>query len=518
MKQRRFRPIYFRIGAKKAVWSAAYQQKTTSLLLRKQLRQRAAKVRFSYLLTAKIHENLWPKIRIELRQTTVNALFGMVDHRNVEAMAMRWLKRNLRKIGSIIVVVALLVWMVWISFLVVEVQPGPVPAANTGMVQAMPTVDVTAVAIDQLKQQDEKLQRDNSFPWTLLNAVGGSIGTTLVAAAAIITAWLGWRQWLTNRKDELKKRREDQRSEQEKRAEERFQAVVEGLGSERIEARVGAAIMLRTFLQPGYEKFYQQTFDLAVTHLRLRSIDPNTPEPLDPNEYVPLDSLSQALITVFKESFPLARNRLDQEESQFEIEIKSLDASHIRLDNAYLRGADLKNVQMREASLIKAELRKADLRHAYLTEADLSRANLRKAILSGTRLHNADLRHAFLREAHLDRAYLRGANFDGARLNGAYLTGANFDGEPRLDKANLDGADLRRAEGITKEQLEACKTKGAIIDEDSTTNTSQSTVTIPSLSQSNDVLASSTPPAQGSLPTSNAGKSNAASSQQELES
>src|SRR5512135_1714587 len=148
----------------------------------------------------------------------------------------------------------------------------------------------------------------------------GGIGTILAAVAAFIAASHGFKQWRGNRQDE-----------QMKRGEERFQKVVEGLGSERTEAKVGAAITLRTFLQPGYEQFYRQAFDLAVSHLRLRKAEASASKPLSslapilivpkgdlrqeqqlpsPTTPIPLDSLSQALITVFKESFPLVRNEL----------------------------------------------------------------------------------------------------------------------------------------------------------------------------------------------------------------
>jgi len=373
---------------------------------------------------------------------------------------------------------------------------------------------MTALEKEKLTQETDQLKNQNYWAWTAIGSIGGGIGTILLAIVGFLTVRFSIKQWYGNRQVEEERQRRDRNLDREKRAEERFQKVVEGLGGDKPEAQVGAAIMLRTFLQPGYEKFYQQTFDLAVTHLRLRSVDPNTPAPLDLSDYVPLDSLSQALITVFKESFPLARNEL--EKSQFDIEIRSLDASHIRLDDAYLRGADLKYVQMREAFLIKAELRKADLSHAYLTKAKLSHANLRKAILSGARLRDADLNHAHLDEAHLDGTYLREAHFDGAHLDGADLRGADFDGRAHLDGADLRGADLRGVKGLTKEQLAACQAKGAIIDENPTISVSQSTVIPPLPAQSNDTQASSVPSAQGSTPPPDP-DGNPASSQQEPE-
>jgi uncharacterized protein YjbI with pentapeptide repeats len=164
---------------------------------------------------------------------------------------------------------------------------------------------------------------------------------------------------------------------------------------------------------------------------------------------LPLTALSQALIVVFKEAFPLAR-------SQEKRSPESLDATAIQLDNAYLRRADLEQVRMREASLRGADLSLAklgeaklywaDLSGADLEAADLSRANLSHAILSQANLSQADLRWAILREVNLEAAL------------------------------SLKDTDLRGVKGQTKEQLEACKAKGAIIDEDSAASSTQSTV------------------------------------------
>lgn len=93
-------------------------------------------------------------------------------------------------------------------------------------VLATPTVNVTAVVQDQLKQQDEQLQRANSQPWIILNPLLGSIGgigTTILAIVALFTFMRGYKQWQANRQDD-----------QEKRAEERFQAAVEGLGERKL--------------------------------------------------------------------------------------------------------------------------------------------------------------------------------------------------------------------------------------------------------------------------------------------
>ncbi len=511
---------------------------------------------------------------------------GMFNHCTVEVLRMRWFKRDMWKAGIALTgILILLILMAWV----------PVSAAGsherasglatpvTGTVQATPTVDATVSALnkEKLAQEVQQIKNQNApdlFGWLRTNAA--ILLSTLVV---VIGGLIGLFRWFG-----------DRRGEREKRAEERFQAAVTGLGDDKEGDRIGAAILLRTFLRPGYEQFYIQTFDLAVAHLRLpRTVAPSEysmPHSLeDPDIPLPLTTLRQALIVVFKESFPLARKRMKEEDPHFNPQ--SLDASDTQLDKANLNYADLEQAWMPEASLLEANLFKANLIGANLAVANLSRANLieaklnsngtslNRANLSGANLKKADLSQAYLIGADLSQAYLSEANFSKASLLGANLGGADLGGanlsqtdltqanlsEARLvganlseshlnvtdlsnadlryanlDKAfltdaNLSGADLssvrlfdtttslecadlRGVKGLTKEQLKACKAKGAIIDEDLTTSSSQSAIVVPPPSQSNHAQAPSAPSAQASAPTSDTDGSNAVSSQQDLES
>jgi len=328
-----------------------------------------------------------------------------------------------------------------------EVTPG---LATPVTVQATPTIDATVTALnkEKLAQEVQQLKNQNEpdpLGWLRTNA-SILFSTLVVVLGGLFGLW----RWSVDRRDaqdkELKNRRDaqdkeladrkvererrdeeqkrwlkDQEAEREKRAEERFQAIVEGLGSTNLATQVGAAIMLRTFLRPGYEQFYSQVFDLAVVYLRLRHVDPETAEPLDP--------LSQTLITVFKESFPLARDYLKQS-PQF------LDATFIQLDNALMKEADLQHIWMpwaylrdaniRGINLHRAELRGTDffdtsLHWANLSDASLFNASFRKALLyranfRGTDLHWTNFAEADLTEADFTKAELNGANFSGAKV------------------------------------------------------------------------------------------------------
>jgi uncharacterized protein YjbI with pentapeptide repeats len=510
----------------------------------------------------------------------------------LEVPHMRWLKRDMWKAGITITCMLLLITlMVWLPVAAVGAQERAPEFATpvTAAVQATPTEDATVTELnkEKLAQEVQQLQNQNAsdlFGWLRTNAA--VLISTLVV---VIGGLIGLFRWFG-----------DRRSEREKRAEERFQAAVTGLGDEKEGAKIGAAILLRTFLRPGYEQFYTQTFDLAIANLRL----PRTPHPPDnPNTPLPLTTLSQELIVVFKEAFPLARTTLIGERKDA---LQSLDATNIQLDNVFLAGADLKQVWMpqallrqanlssaylRGANLERADLRGANLRGADLSSANLERADFRKADLSGAdlskailrqanlwstdlssaNLREADLRGANLRQAnlssanleraHLSSANLREADLSGANLRQANLFSANLErahlwstdlssahlSSANLREADLSGADFRKADlsgadlskailsganltnarslegtklhsikGLTKEQLEACKAKGAIIDEGSATHSSQSPGSPSPPLQSNDTQSPLTPSAQGNIPTSDA-DGNAASSEQDTE-
>ena len=93
-------------------------------------------------------------------------------------------------------------------------------------------------------------------------------------------------------------------------------------------------------------------------------------------------------------------------------------------------------------------LTRTDLRQSYLMNAHLEGTNLSMAHLEGAFLITAHLEQVYLKEAHLEGAFLIGANLEGASLWEAHLEGAF------LNDANLKGADLRRATGLTQEQID----------------------------------------------------------------
>jgi uncharacterized protein YjbI with pentapeptide repeats len=438
----------------------------------------------------------------------------------VEALPMRWFKRGMRKATIAIAgMLLLLMLMVWVPVSAVGAHEGVSGLAGPAMVQATPTEDATVTLLNKEKLAEEVAQQQHTWEnWLWSNAA--PVSSTLVI---VLGALFGLGRWLG-----------DRRNEREKRVEERFQAAVTGLGDEKEGAKIGAAILLRTFLRPGYERFYIQIFQLVVANLRL----PRTSHlPEDPT--APLaPALSQALIMAFMEAFPLARKQEKKSKgaklayNEYRVrsthpapvtitskEMRSLNAIGILLDNGFLWYADLRQMWMPQASLQKADLTGADLRGANLYKANLSEAYLWETNLSGANLWEANLSEASLYHyVDLQGATLRKANLSGASLQQVDLRGADLTNANPEDALSLQDTNLHGVKGLTKEQLEKCKARGAIIDEDPATSSSQPTVSTSPSSQSNDAKDPSAPPAQEGTPTPDKGMSGAASSQQDPDS
>ncbi|GCE04793.1 pentapeptide repeat-containing protein [Dictyobacter aurantiacus] len=384
---------------------------------------------------------------------------------------MRWIKRDIRKTYIImagISLLALLIMCIPVSIASAQERDFGIVGPSTPAVQATPTEDPTVTTLnkEKLAQEVKQLENQNEpdpLGWIRTNA-SIFLSTLVVVIGGLIGLWR-WRvdrkeaqdkeskdrkeaqdRDLADRKAERERRDEEQQrwlknqeEEREKRAEERFQSAVIGLADEKEGAKIGAAILLRTFLRKGYKPFYIQTFDLATANLQL----PRTSTPTkNQNGPIPLTTLSQALIVVFKEAFPLARD-LKEKKPQ------TLDATGIQLDNAYLTKADLKQIWMPQAFLRKAILSEADLSEANLSEANLSEANLSEANLSEANLSKADLRDANLIRINLSGSHLNGAlfnkaNLSGANLSGAHIGTASFE-NARLFEADLSGTNLSQA-------------------------------------------------------------------------
>jgi hypothetical protein len=382
---------------------------------------------------------------------------------------MHWLKRERWKAGTGIAgVLLLLVFMVWVPVSAADAyeRASGLAMPITGTVQATPTLDATVTALNKEKLAQEVEQLKNQNAPNLFGLLQTNAAILLSTLVVVVGGLIGLFRWFGDRRDAQDKDLKTQ-------AEERFKSAVTALGDENEGTQVGGAILLQSFLHKEdkeiYRRYYPQIFDLAVAYLRLPRTS-QTPE--DPNIPLELTPLSQALIVVFKEVFSLARDEWIKKRKEDPFDPRSLDASNINLDNAFLWKADLKQVFIPWASLKEVNLPEADLCGAQLWEV-----NLNKADLCGAKLKGADLGAANLSRAKLSKftpsgvILIEGADLSDARLSDANLSGADLRGAD-LRGANLRGADLTGVKGLSKEQLVAYKANGAIIDEDLTTSSS----------------------------------------------
>lgn len=172
--------------------------------------------------------------------------------------------------------------------------------------------------------------------------------------------------------------------------------------------------------------------------------------------------------------------------------LAGVDLRDANLRRANLAGANLQGANLEGADLFRANLQEVNLNGARLVEAQLSWIDLRGADLSGVesgapsqqagiRSGPANLDGADLKYADLRGADLRGARFEGATLFRADLQGATLSVtdfiradlselrgqglrfrdsvllDANLDRADLRGADLMGAMGLTPDQAKTAK-------------------------------------------------------------
>ena len=118
------------------------------------------------------------------------------------------------------------------------------------------------------------------------------------------------------------------------------------------------------------------------------------------------------------------------------------------LSQADLRGTDLQKVNLKNAGM-----KEARLQFCNLNGADLENTNLKKAKLQETNLQSSNLKNAQLNGAGLFEANLQYAN-----LENADLTGAQFNEDTLFNQANLKGANLSQATGLSSGQIETALT------------------------------------------------------------
>jgi Pentapeptide repeats (8 copies) len=223
---------------------------------------------------------------------------------------------------------------------------------------------------------------------------------------------------------------------------DRFSQAIAHLASDKVEIRLGGIYTLERLAQESPDDYWL-TIEILTAFVREHSARVEAPPPrleasskiVDP--IVPIASRRLSRSSRIPTDIQAVMTILNRRDSS-----KDLPDRIIELRESNLRNADLSGIELWGANLWKVNFRQAQLWQAKLAGASLGRANL-----SDASLWQADLEGAYLWKANLEGANLSEANLEQANLEGSNLKGAN------LQQTNLINADLRKAVGLTRQQL-----------------------------------------------------------------
>jgi uncharacterized protein YjbI with pentapeptide repeats len=359
--------------------------------------------------------------------------------------------------------------------------PDPIPAS---LQREKFDLDLKKLDLEVRKLQvdTENSERDLSSRRGWINL----IFTNVTIITALVLGFWGLYRYLRERHEELRKRED-----------ERFEGIVKSLGSQYEQERISAAVLLPTFLRPGYERFYNQVFNLAAGNLRVGSQERHKEDPSDTKDARPPEinaPLKLALTNVLREAYPLARREVlmrrdgapqqgklsisgltfDGLPSIFDLPIslvnsvfkkygignkrrnikrekgpdtaRYLNGSGLKLDGAYLDGASFRNAWLRDASLVGVSLKSANLfgsvlENSNMTSASLEQTDLRKANLRGVNFTKANLTGAFLSGARADSAIFRDSVLKNVMMVDGIAAGTDFSGAD-LSNVKFENVDF----------------------------------------------------------------------------
>jgi uncharacterized protein YjbI with pentapeptide repeats len=289
----------------------------------------------------------------------------------------------------------------------------------------------------KLKQEIKKLELENK---KLSDGRGTIVGIApfLTAIVALLGVFITLWRHLSEQRRQRDLDRKNLETDRIRRFNEKFNAVVENLGSESQAIQASAAVSIQTFLKPEYSEFHDQVFLILLANLKVQH-----------NEVIQqlLTAGFEKAIRVKSDVIAAQNEQIDEKDEKIVLDLSgcALDGANlmkINLGWANLRKASLQHANLKDACLIrvKGEGAKlqflkgggADLKKARLKGANLTRANFREADLKWVHFEEADLSHckferAFLQGAHLEKSVLMGAHFEQADLNNAFFKEAKLD-------------------------------------------------------------------------------------------
>lgn len=282
----------------------------------------------------------------------------------------------------------------------------------------------------KLKKETENLEKDFWEKHSSLVTTVASLANTITAIVAILGAFFTIRQQLA-----------ESRNEKTRRIDEKFTSIVQDLGSEQPEIKASATVSILTFLEKGYEKYYEQVYLIVLANLKLDGQEP---------------TINKLLIKTFEQVIDkyLRKHltRLTEVDKKFKLDlsgchISGINLSNLSLNQVNLSCAKLNNAILEHTILTKANLQNAELTYACLQGANLNQANLKEAVFnnyqknsksnSQTEIINSTFEAAILISAKMTKVKIRETNFSSAQLQDVHLNGAELDNVD-FNNANLN--------------------------------------------------------------------------------
>ena len=205
---------------------------------------------------------------------------------------------------------------------------------------------------------------------------------------------------------------------------ERLKNAIEHLGHKSDSVRMGGAYELFLLAQGTEDMGLRQTvFEILCAHLRRTT---GESEYRTKHKSKPSEKVQSLLTLLFVQDHDVFREL------------------HIKLQGAWLNGANLRGARLEKSILSEAYLRGAELAEANVKEADMTKAHVQGANLTKARMQRACLRKAWMQGARLNGARLNEAKLHWVKMQGAELKAAQMQGASFM-YAEMQGADLYEA-------------------------------------------------------------------------
>ena len=292
-------------------------------------------------------------------------------------------------------------------------------------------LNIEKITLENKKLKDEiKILNSNYEELTKL----APFLTSIVALIGVfITIW----KHITETSRLRKIDKEQLEAEKQRQFDDKFNNIIECIGSSNVSVKAGAVISLQTFLKAEYNEFHNQVYSVIAANLKLDN-----------------DGVTQGLlVNLFEKAIGIESIRVGSVNSKIPDENKqekiSIDLSGINIKNAILINLNLSWSNFRYAILISTNLKDSILMRINAENSDLRNAqwihvDMEKAILNNANLQNACLANSNLQWCHFKKVFARRTQFQQAKLqstlfNGADLKGASF------EQADINNAVFKKA-------------------------------------------------------------------------